>query len=108
MSHGQGVGLWCLNEETRNALELPRLIARLLRQLSPVLALLLYVRREMLGRVEHRDDADVDQPLLAELRLVADRHDLVVQPLDDILRRPGGRDEAEIDRGEIGETKLAQ
>ena len=56
----------------------------------------------MLRGVEHRHDADVDQPLLPERRIVADRDDFVMQLGDDILRRAGRRDEAEIDRREVG------
>ena len=64
---------------TSRSAGLPRLEAGLLNELPPIVPLHLQVIREMPGRVEHRHDADVDQPLLPERGLVADRDDLVVQ-----------------------------
>ena len=56
----------------------------------------------MLGRVEYRNDADVDQPLLAEFRIVADGDDLIVQLLNDAPWHAGRRDESEIDGARLG------
>ena len=54
---------------TRRRPALPRLETGFLDQLPAVVALHLQIVREMLGRVEHRHDADVDQPLLPERRV---------------------------------------
>src|SRR5580704_6362332 len=51
---------------------------------------------ERVGRIEHRVQSLIEQMLLAEIRLRADRLELAIEPFDDRGRRSGRRDQAEI------------
>jgi len=82
--------------------------ARFPNKLPAIFSLHLQVFRKVGRRVEYRDYSNVDQAPLPKAWLIADASDLVMQLLNYVLRRAGGRNEAEIHWGKIGKSQLRE
>ena len=54
------------------------------------------VSGKLVRRVEHRDQSLIEQALLAEVRVRADRLEFAIEPFDDLGRCPCRRDQSEL------------